>query len=379
MVRACPHPPLAAVAAELGQATVELMALLPLVAVLGALLWQAVVAGQAIWFAGSAARAAARASAIGADARAAARRVLPTHLEPGSRCGGSAGATASASRSRFRRSSAPPAWGASPRAPAYRTRRDDRDRARTGEAGQASVELVALAPLVVLVVLSAAQLLAAGAARELAGHAAEAAAVALLQGSDPRAAARDAVPGWSRDRMAVRVDGRKVRVRLLPASPIPSSGRAARGPCRGRRGTGGAVSAVRSLLEHFVAPPADCAVAATTTSSPPTKDRIGRARNPRRARLPVSRSWRRPRRRSRSAPRWAWRSRGDGAPPSSSCASGVAGSRRPAVVAGARDARGAHGSRRPSVPAGIDARTAGASCSCDWRRSRRRRRWRRGA
>ncbi len=68
---------------ELGQATVELVALLPLVAVLGALLWQAVVAGQAIWFAGSAARAAARASAIGADARAAARRVLPAHLESG--------------------------------------------------------------------------------------------------------------------------------------------------------------------------------------------------------------------------------------------------------------------------------------------------------
>jgi hypothetical protein len=79
-----------------------------------------------------------------------------------------------------------------------------------------------VAPLVVLVVLAAAQLLAAGAAGELADHAAEAAAVALLQGADPRAAARDAVPGWSRDRMSVRVDGRTVRVRLLPASPIPS-------------------------------------------------------------------------------------------------------------------------------------------------------------
>ena len=68
---------------ELGQATVELVALLPLMAVLGALLWQGVVAGQAIWFAGSAARAAARASAIGSDARAAARRVLPEHLAHG--------------------------------------------------------------------------------------------------------------------------------------------------------------------------------------------------------------------------------------------------------------------------------------------------------
>jgi hypothetical protein len=66
-----------------GQATVELVALLPLVGVLAALLWQAVVAGQAAWFAGSAARAAARASAIGSDSRAAARRVLPDRLERG--------------------------------------------------------------------------------------------------------------------------------------------------------------------------------------------------------------------------------------------------------------------------------------------------------
>ena len=69
--------------AEQGQATVELVALLPLMAVLAALLWQAVVAGQAIWLAGSAARAAARANAIGTDASAAARRVLPDRLERG--------------------------------------------------------------------------------------------------------------------------------------------------------------------------------------------------------------------------------------------------------------------------------------------------------
>jgi hypothetical protein len=70
-------------ARERGQATVELVALLPLVAVLAGALWQAAVAGQAVWLAGSAARAAARASAVGADARAAARRVLPARLEPG--------------------------------------------------------------------------------------------------------------------------------------------------------------------------------------------------------------------------------------------------------------------------------------------------------
>jgi hypothetical protein len=91
-----------------------------------------------------------------------------------------------------------------------------------GEAGQASVELVVLAPLLVAVVLAAAQLLAAGAAGELASHAAETAAIAILQGADPAAAARDAVPGWSRERMSVRVAGRRVRVRMRPPSPIPA-------------------------------------------------------------------------------------------------------------------------------------------------------------
>jgi hypothetical protein len=68
---------------ERGQATVELVALLPLVAVLAGVMWQSVLAGQAVWLAGSAARAAARAGAIGADPRAAARRVLPARLERG--------------------------------------------------------------------------------------------------------------------------------------------------------------------------------------------------------------------------------------------------------------------------------------------------------
>lgn len=74
-----PRPP----GGEDGQASVELVALLPLVAVFVVLLWQAVVAGQAVWLAGSAARAAARATAVGADASAAARRVLPARLERG--------------------------------------------------------------------------------------------------------------------------------------------------------------------------------------------------------------------------------------------------------------------------------------------------------
>jgi len=89
------------------------------------------------------------------------------------------------------------------------------------ESGQASIELVVLAPLLAAVVLAAAQLLAAGAAGELADHAAEAGAVAMLQNADPAQAARDAVPGWSRSRMTVRIEGRIVRVRMRPPSPIP--------------------------------------------------------------------------------------------------------------------------------------------------------------
>ena len=68
-----------------GQASVELVALLPLVVLVGALLWQAVVAGQTLWLAGAAARAAARAAAVGGDAEAAARGALPGRLERGLR------------------------------------------------------------------------------------------------------------------------------------------------------------------------------------------------------------------------------------------------------------------------------------------------------
>jgi hypothetical protein len=62
---------------EHGQATVELVALLPLMGVLAALLW------QAVWFVGSAPHPSARASALDTDASAAARRVLPDRLERG--------------------------------------------------------------------------------------------------------------------------------------------------------------------------------------------------------------------------------------------------------------------------------------------------------
>jgi len=68
-----------------GQASVELVALLPLVGLLAALLWQALLAGETVWLSGGAARAAARAAAIGADPADAARAVLPARLEHGLR------------------------------------------------------------------------------------------------------------------------------------------------------------------------------------------------------------------------------------------------------------------------------------------------------
>lgn len=89
--------------------------------------------------------------------------------------------------------------------------------------GQASVELVALLPLLVAVALAAGHVLAAGAAHELAGHAAEAGAIALLRGGDPREAARAALPAWSRRRVEVRVRGRAVRVRLEPVALVPGA------------------------------------------------------------------------------------------------------------------------------------------------------------
>jgi uncharacterized membrane protein len=68
-----------------GQATVEIVALLPLLALLALAAWQAAVAGQAAWLAHSAARAGARAAAVGQDAERAARAALPERLQRGLR------------------------------------------------------------------------------------------------------------------------------------------------------------------------------------------------------------------------------------------------------------------------------------------------------
>jgi hypothetical protein len=88
------------------------------------------------------------------------------------------------------------------------------------ERGQASVELVAAVPALLLAAFLALQLLAAGFALTLADGAAEAGAVALASGRAAEPAARQALPGWARDRAAVEVDGGRVTVRVRPPSPL---------------------------------------------------------------------------------------------------------------------------------------------------------------
>jgi len=66
-----------------GQAAAELVALLPVLLGLLGCVWQGVLAGHASLAAGTAARAAARAQAVGLDGPAAARAHLPRHLERG--------------------------------------------------------------------------------------------------------------------------------------------------------------------------------------------------------------------------------------------------------------------------------------------------------
>jgi hypothetical protein len=86
--------------------------------------------------------------------------------------------------------------------------------------GQATVELVAFLPLLLAAGVAGAAFLAAHAAGEHAGSAAEAGAVALLQGGDPRAAARKALPASVRDEATIAVAGRRITVRVRPDLPV---------------------------------------------------------------------------------------------------------------------------------------------------------------
>ena len=88
--------------------------------------------------------------------------------------------------------------------------------------GQATLELLGLVPLLLAVALAGAQLLALGYSSVLAGNAAEAGALALAGGGDPRVGAREALPGWSRAEARVSVSGGEVRVQLQPPTLLRS-------------------------------------------------------------------------------------------------------------------------------------------------------------
>ena len=61
-----------------GQAAVELLAVLPVIAIAAWLAWQMIAAGHVLGVAGAAARHGERAAEVGAPAAAAARAALPT-------------------------------------------------------------------------------------------------------------------------------------------------------------------------------------------------------------------------------------------------------------------------------------------------------------
>jgi hypothetical protein len=89
-----------------------------------------------------------------------------------------------------------------------------------GEGGQATVELVAGLPALLLAAFLMLQLLAAGFALTLADGAAEAGAVALASGRAAKPAARQALPGWARERAAIDATGGRVTVRVRPPSAL---------------------------------------------------------------------------------------------------------------------------------------------------------------
>src|SRR3954464_8457424 len=66
-----------------GQASVELLAAIPALLLIAALVWELALAGQTAWLCANAARAAARARVVGRDARAAAGSALPESLRRG--------------------------------------------------------------------------------------------------------------------------------------------------------------------------------------------------------------------------------------------------------------------------------------------------------
>jgi TadE-like protein len=66
-----------------GQATVEMVAVLPFVILAALLAWQVGLAGHTLWLTAAAARAAARADTVGSNPERAARSALPDSMERG--------------------------------------------------------------------------------------------------------------------------------------------------------------------------------------------------------------------------------------------------------------------------------------------------------
>jgi hypothetical protein len=70
-------------ARERGQATIELVAMVPVVLLVGLIAWQLALAGHTAWLSAHAARVGARASLVGRDPEVAARSALPASLRRG--------------------------------------------------------------------------------------------------------------------------------------------------------------------------------------------------------------------------------------------------------------------------------------------------------
>ncbi len=66
-----------------GQASVEMVAVIPFLILAALAAWQIALAGHALWLTAGAARAAARAETVGANAERAARSALPDSMERG--------------------------------------------------------------------------------------------------------------------------------------------------------------------------------------------------------------------------------------------------------------------------------------------------------
>jgi len=95
------------------------------------------------------------------------------------------------------------------------------ERARAA-GGQASLELLAMVPAMVAGAMIALQLAITGYSLHLADGAAEAGALAVAAGTDPKRAVQAAMPGWAAGGMDVSVGGGRVEVSVRPPSPHPA-------------------------------------------------------------------------------------------------------------------------------------------------------------